>query len=81
MKYILLRDFDNVDDFDDGMYYVRPHMAGDLEGEAVPVEGFSDGDLYHIRRKAPDEADAIAMTDDWMFYNAENGMLFDYVFK
>lgn len=81
MKYILLNDFDTLDEFDDGMYFVRPHMAGDLEGEESPLEGFSDGDLYRIRKKAPSEADAIAMTDDWMFYNTENGMLFDYVFK
>ena len=81
MKYILLSDFDIVEDFDDGMYFVRPHMAGEMEGESAPMEGFSDGDLYHIRRYAPPEADSIAMTDDWMFYNTVNGMLFDYVFK
>lgn len=81
MKYILLSAFDNVEDFDDGMYFVRPHMAGEMEGEESPLEAFSDGDLYRIRKKAPSDADAIAMTDDWMFYNTENGMLFDYVFK
>lgn len=81
MKYILLSEFEDAEDFDDGMYFIRPHMAGDLEGHASPLEGFSDGDLYHIRKKAPTEADSIAMTDDWMFYNTENGMLFDYVFK
>ena len=81
MKYILLSDFEGIEDMDDGMYFLKPVAVGDEKDADIEMEAFSDGDLYQIQRKAPPEADSIAMTDDWMFYNAENGMLFDYVFK
>lgn len=81
MKYIFLSDFEGIEDMDDGMYFLKPVAVGDEKDTDVQMESFSDGDLYQILRKAPPEADAIAMTDDWMFYNAANGMLFDYVFK
>ena len=81
MKIIRLSAFDETEDFDDGMYFVAPENIGDEDPEEVRMEAFSDGDLFIIRHNAPTEADAMAMTDDWMFYNTENGMLFDYVFK
>ena len=85
MRYILLSDFDSAEEIDDAMYLIpcreTEETANTAEATPSVNEPFTVGDVYRIRKKAPADADSIAMTDDWMYYNKESGMLFDYVFK
>jgi len=81
MKYILIDNLLNANEVDDGMFLVKAEVAGDTAEEEATMEFFSEGDMFHIKRHRPDEANAIALTDDWMYYDTENGMLFGYVFK
>ena len=81
MKYILLSDIYETKEVDDGRYMVKCRIAGDTKPEEATIEVFTEGDLYTLRRGAPNEANAIALADDWLYYNTESGMLFDYVFK
>lgn len=81
MKYILIDDLLKASEVDDGMFFVKTSVAGDTTDEEATMEFFSEGDMFHVKRHAPEEADAIALIDDWMYYDTENGMLFGYVFK
>jgi hypothetical protein len=80
LKYILLSDLKNAEDFDDGLYVIKARVTEDDESEPT-MEPFSEGDLYKIRKLAPGEADCIAFTDDWMFCNLKEMLFFDYVFS
>lgn len=81
MKYILIDNLFKATEVDDGMFFVKAEVAGDTDRQEATMEFFSEGDMFHIKRRKPPEANAIALTDDWMYYDTENGMLFGYVFK
>lgn len=81
MKYILIRELLTASEVDDGMFFVKTNITGDTADEEATMEFFSEGDMFHIKRRAPQEANAIALIDDWMYYDTEDGMLFGYVFK
>jgi hypothetical protein len=81
MRYILLEELKNADELDDGLYVVKTRVTEDTDPSEAGMEVFSEGDLYKIRKRVPSEADSIAFTDDWMFYNSVKMLFFDYVFK
>jgi hypothetical protein len=80
MKYLLISDFDNAEEADDGLYVLKTRLTEGSEEEPT-MELFSEGDIYKIRNKKPDEADAISLQDDWMFYSSSSNKLLGYVFK
>ena len=69
MMYVLLSDLFDAEEFDDGKYGVKARYSEPGEGEPR-VEVFSEGDLYKIRMRKPKNADAIALTDDWVFWGS-----------
>jgi uncharacterized protein YrzB (UPF0473 family) len=81
MEYLLLSDFDEAEEIDDGIYLLKIRVTEDTEAKEDKHVPFSEGDVFHIRKKAPAEANAIALTDDWMYFNTFKSMLFEYVFK
>jgi len=81
MEYVLLSDFDEAEEIDDGLYLIKTRVTEDSEERESKNAPFSEGDIFHIKKKAPPEADAIALTDDWMYFNTDKSMLFNYVFK
>ena len=81
MQYVLLTDFDTAEEIDDGLYLINTRITEESDPADSKMIPFSEGDLWKIRKKAPPEADSIALTDDWMFFNSQENMLFDYVFK
>lgn len=81
MQYLLLNDFEDAEEIDDGIYLVQTRVTEESDPSESTKVPFSEGDLWHIRKKAPPEADGIALTDDWMFFNSSKNMLFEYVFK
>lgn len=81
MKYFLLSDLENAEELDDGLYAARSRVTEDSNDSEATLEIFSEGDLYRIRKRAPAEADGIAFTDDWMFFNSEETLFFNYVFR
>ncbi len=80
LKYILLSDLENAEDFDDGLYVIKAKLTEDDTSEPT-MEPFSEGDMYKIRKRAPADVDCIAFTDDWMFCNLKKMLFFDYVFS
>jgi len=81
MEYVLLSDFDEAEEIDDGIYLVKIRVTEDSTVTEDKHAPFSEGDIFQIRKKAPAEANAIALTDDWMYFNSYKSMLFDYVFR
>lgn len=81
MRYILLEELKGADELDDGIYVVKTRVTEDTDPSLAGMELFSEGDLYKIRKGVPPEADSIAFTDDWMFYNSVKMLFFGYVFK
>lgn len=80
MTYILISDLDTAEEFDDGLYGV--HVRYSLEGEGMPrIELFSEGDVFKIKRHKPETADALAMTDDWVYWDSRNDKTMGYAFK
>ena len=80
MKYLLISDFDDAEEADDGLYVLKTRLVEGSEEEST-MELFSEGDIYKIRKIKPAEADAISLQDDWMFYNSGSNTLLGYVFK
>jgi hypothetical protein len=80
MKYLLISDFDNAEEADDGLYVIKTRLTEGSEEEPT-MEVFSEGDIFKIRNSKPTEADAISLQDDWMFYNSGSNTLLSYVFK
>ncbi len=81
MQYVLLSDFETAEEIDDGLYLISTRVTEESDPSESTTIPFSEGDLWRIRKKAPPEADGIALTDDWMFFNSQKNMLFEYVFK
>lgn len=81
MKFFLLSDLENAEELDDGLYAARARVTEDSDSSEATLELFSEGDLYRIRKRAPAEADSIAFTDDWMFFNSKETLFFNYVFR
>lgn len=80
MKYVLLSDFEDPEEFDDALYGVKTRNTPGSD-EQVTIEIFSENDLYMIRKNLPPEANALALKDDWMFWNTESDTYYGYVFK
>jgi hypothetical protein len=80
MKYVLISDLENPEEFHDGLYGARTRNTPDSD-EPVVIEVFSENDLYTIRNFSPPEADALALMDDWMYWNSKANMFYGYVFK
>ncbi len=82
MKYVLIADLDEAEEFDDGLYGVRVRYTEPGEGEPL-IEMFSEGDIYKIRKRRPPQADSIAMADDWFFWRSTTNpaATLGYVFK
>jgi hypothetical protein len=81
LQYVLLSDFDEAEEIDDGLYLVKTRVTEDSDESESTLSPFSEGDIFHLRKKAPAEANAIALTDDWMYFNSFKSMLFEYVFQ
>ena len=79
MQYAMLTDFVDPEEYDDALYGV---MVKDTEGSVGPesIFQFSAGDVFAIRNGAPDGADAIALKDDWVYWNSESDTYFGNVF-
>jgi hypothetical protein len=79
MKYVLLSDLDSLEAFDDGLYGVKARLTPG-SGEPATYEVFSENDLYRIRKSAPPKADALALTDDWVWWDSRTNAFYGYVF-
>jgi hypothetical protein len=80
MKYVLLADLKDAEEYDDGLFAIKTRLTEDDDAEEATVEIFSEGDLYKIRTRRPHDADAIALKDDWKFFNSRTNALLGYVF-
>jgi len=79
MKYILLKDLDDAEEVDDGIYLVKVRTAEEPSNPLL--EPFSEGDMYRIRKRRPEHADSLLFKDDWMFYDSKSKTVLGYVFK
>ena len=80
MKYILITDLDGAEEFDDGLYAIKTRLTPDDTSEPTR-ELFSDGDIFKIKKKLPQGADAMALKDDWVFWNQRTGEFMSYAFR
>jgi hypothetical protein len=80
MKYVLIADLVEPEEFDDALYTVRTRVTPDANDEPT-YELFSENDLYVIDKRKPEEADALALTDDWVFWDTKRNKFLGYVFK
>jgi hypothetical protein len=83
MKYILLKDLEgDLEELDDAVYAIRTRSTGQEQEDAQPTrELLSEADIFRIRKNAPEGADAIAFTDDWVYWNSVSKDVISYVFR
>lgn len=77
---MLISDFAQAEEFDDGLYGIHVRYTTPNEGEPR-VEVFSEGDIFRVNRHKPESADALAMTDDWVFWDSRTATTLGYAFK
>jgi hypothetical protein len=80
MKFVLISDLEHPEEFDDALYGVRTRNTPDSD-EPVTIEIFSENDLYTIRNNTPAGANALALKDDWMYWDTKTNTFYGYVFK
>lgn len=81
MKYLFINDLDKGEEIDDGIYLVKLRSTEGPDSKEASSDVFTDADIFKIKKKAPEGADAVVFTDDWVFYDSKKKALLGYVFK
>lgn len=80
MKYILIKDFDAAEEYDDGKYLVKARLTPGDESPAT-FEPFTEHDIFKATKRAPEGADALILKDDWIYYSTKLRKELGYAFK